>query len=65
MNEEQANAVADALGGRAWQSGGNIWLVMIERNDGKMVVISDDVVCEYADQDAFEAGESSASILLV
>ena len=64
MNEEQANAVADALGGRTWQSGGDIWLVLIDRTDGKLVVVSDEVICEYISQTDFDKGKPSQSILL-
>ena len=64
MNEEQANSVAEALGGSAWQSGGNIWLVLFERTDGKVVVVSDEVICEYDDMGAFEEASPTASIIL-
>ena len=65
MTEEQAEKVATALGGSTWQSGADIWLVLINRTDGRLVVISDEVVCEYTDQEAFDAGEASVSVLLV
>jgi len=65
MNEQQANAVAETLGGSAWNSGGGIWLVLKERSDGKLVVISDEVVCEYASQADFENGvKETAAIRL-
>ena len=64
MNEEQANAVADALGGSAWQSGGDIWLVLFERADGKLTVLSDEVACEYANQETFENYQADCSILI-
>lgn len=54
MNEAQADAVANALDGESWQSGGNIWLVIIHRGDGSLVVLSEDAICEYADDDAFD-----------
>ena len=65
MDEKQATAIADSLGGEAWQSGGEIWLVLKERADGKLVVISDEVVCEYANREAFDdgAGEQRAIYL--
>lgn len=56
MNEKQAIVVAGVLGGEAWQSGGDIWLVLIERPDGKYVVISDEAACEYASRAAFDDG---------
>jgi len=64
MNEEQANAVADALGGRTWQSGGDIWLVLIDRTDGKLVVVSDETVCEYNNEESFEKAKPAKTILL-
>jgi hypothetical protein len=64
MEEREAEAVAAALGGEPWQSGGDIWLVIRHRADGHMVVISDDAVCEYQDEKAFEQGNTLLSILL-
>jgi hypothetical protein len=64
MNEQQAEAIASALGGETWQSGGDIWLVVLRRNDGRIVVLSDDVICLYADEDAFDAGQALQSIEL-
>lgn len=64
MNEEQANAVATALGGETWQSGGDIWLVLIHRADGRLVVISDELVGEYESQEAFDDAKPAASIFL-
>jgi hypothetical protein len=65
MTEDQAIAVADSIGGDAWQSGGDIWLVLRKRNDGWLVVISDECVCEYEDEGAFERACPSNSLLLV
>jgi hypothetical protein len=62
MNEQQAQAIADALGGETWQSGGDIWLVILRRADEKVVVISDDAICLYANDDAFDAGEAEQTI---
>lgn len=64
MDEQQAAAVAEALSGKTWQSGGDVWLVIVRRNDGRLVVVSDDVVCEYVDDDAFDRGRASSSITL-
>ncbi len=64
MTERQANAIADALDGESWQSGGGIWLVTINREDGKIVVLSGDAVCLYEDDEAFERGEAAQSIEL-
>ena len=64
MNEKQAKMIGDALGGQSWQSGGDIWLVIIRRNDGHLVVISDDVICEYENEESFEDSKANMSILL-
>ena len=64
MDDAQAEAVAEALGGETWDSGGGITLVVIRRGDGKVVAISDESVCEYEDADALEGGTPSASITL-
>ena len=64
MDEEQATAIADALGGETWQSGGDNWLVLLTRTDGKLVVISDDSVCEYANQAAFDEARATTMIVL-
>ena len=65
MNEEQANKIAEILGGCAWNSGGEIWLVRIERSDGNLVLISDEAVCEYMNKDEIEACKPGNSIILV
>ena len=65
MNEEQANTIAEAMGGEVWQTGGDIWLVLFRRQDGKIVAISDEVVCEYENDDQLESGRPAASIILV
>ena len=64
MNEYQAKRIAEVLGGEPWQSGGSIWLVMNYRPDGKLVVISDEVICLYESEDKFIEAEPINSILL-
>jgi hypothetical protein len=64
MSEEQAKAVAEALRGETWQSGGDIGLVVFRRADGKVVVLSDEVVKQYDDEEAFEEDQSSGEFLL-
>ena len=65
MTESEAPALAAVLGGDAWNSGRGIQLVVIERPDGRVVAVSDEVVCEYADRDALMHGRPSYSIILV
>jgi hypothetical protein len=64
MDEARATSIADALGGEPWQSGGGIWLVLLRRPDGHIVVLSDESVCEFDDQDAFDEGRAKSMILL-
>ena len=64
MNEEQAKAVAEALGGEEWQSGGGIWLVVLRKQGGRIVAISDDAVGEYRNEDAFEESKADTALLL-
>jgi len=64
MDEQQATAVAEALGGETWQSGGGIWLVLVRKPDGRLVVVSAEAVCEYDDDSAFESGRAAATIHL-
>ena len=63
MSEEQANAIA-ALGGEAWQSGGDMWLVLVRRQDGHLVLMSDEVVCEYENEEAFDSAKPLTAIHL-
>ena len=65
MDEEKATKLAELLGGETWQSGGDIWLVLIRRADGKIVAISDEVACEYEDEASLDEGRPSASVYLV
>jgi hypothetical protein len=64
MTEEQANAVAEALGADSWNSGGEIWLVVSHRHDGSIVVLSEDVIKVYESQNAFDADQSGEPVLL-
>lgn len=64
MDERTAEQLAVIVGGEAWQSGGGIWLVTVNRDDGSLVVFSGDAICEYESDEAFDAGRASKSILL-
>lgn len=65
MDKEKAEVLAGLLGGYIWDSGGGIYLVVVERADGGRVVISDEVICEYRDCEDMEAGQPLTSIRLV
>lgn len=64
MNEEEAHKLAEILGGYTWQSGGGILLVIVRREDNRLVVFSGDVVCEYETEEAFDAGRADKTIML-
>ncbi len=64
MDEKKAEALAAIVGGEAWQSGGDTWLVTVNRADGSLVVFSGDAVCEYENDTAFDRAEARNTILL-
>jgi hypothetical protein len=64
MNTKQAEIMAEAFGGVSWNSGGGINLVRIERADGHLVVVSDEVICEYENEAAFDENRPLRSIFL-
>lgn len=64
MDERTAEQLAAIVGGEAWQSGGGIWLVTVNREDGTLVVFSGDAICEYESDEAFDAGRAAKTILL-
>jgi len=62
MDERTAEQLAVIVGGEAWQSGGGAYLVTVNRQDGSLVVFSGDAVCEYENDEAFDAGRASTTI---
>jgi hypothetical protein len=64
MDERTAQQLAMLVGGEAWQSGGGIYVVTVNRDDGSLVVFSGDAICEYENNEAFDAGRASKSIFL-
>jgi hypothetical protein len=64
MDEAKANLLAKALHGSPWQSGGGIWLVLFHTASGRVVVLGDEVVKEFKDDEAFENDSESTVILL-
>lgn len=64
MDERTAAQLASIVGGEAWQSGGGIWLVTVNRDDGTLVVFSGDAICEYESDEAFDAARASKTILM-
>lgn len=64
MNEADAIKLAELLAGEAEHSGGGIWLVRVAKPAGRFVIFSDEVVNEYADEEAFELGRPLRSIAL-
>jgi hypothetical protein len=64
MDELRAKAVANALGGESWQSGGGIWLVLLRKDRGRLVVISDEAICEYEGEASFDQGRATSVIII-
>lgn len=64
MDERTAEQLAVLVGGEAWQSGGGMYLVTVTRDDGSLVVFSGDAICEYENDEAFDANRASKTILL-
>ena len=62
MTRSQAEAVAECWGGKVWQPIGGLWLVVVAREDGTLVVLSRGGVRQYADTDALEAGDPDSEI---
>ncbi|MCW5762597.1 MAG: hypothetical protein KIT88_05070 [Phycisphaeraceae bacterium] len=62
MDEQTAQKLAAIVGGESWQSGGGIHLVTVRRDDGSMVVFSDEAICEYESEEAFENADARAFI---
>ena len=65
LTESEVQRLAAVLGGDVWDSGGGVELIVIERSDGHVVAVSDDVVSEYPDRDALASGQPLNSIVLV
>jgi hypothetical protein len=64
MDQKTAEQLATIMGGEAWQSGGGIYLVTVNQSDGSLVVFSGDAICEYENDEAFDAGKASKTIFL-
>jgi hypothetical protein len=54
VTEEWATQLARLIGGEAYQSGGNIWVVLYERPDGCFVVVGDDGAELYESADHYD-----------
>jgi hypothetical protein len=54
VNEEWATGLATLIGGEAHQSGGNIWVVLFERLDGRFIVVGDDGAEIYESAEHYE-----------
>ncbi len=64
MSEDQAKLIATVFAGEPWQSGGDIWLVIIRRQDGHLVVLSDEIICEYESEADFDSAKAKTFIHL-
>lgn len=67
MDNASARELAEILGGEADQAepeAPQAWQVLIDRPDGRLVVLTDSAVEEYADRDALASGHCYACISL-
>ena len=64
MNKEQAKQIVELMNTDYWNSGGDIYLLIFRRNDGKMVALSDEVICEYENEESLEAGKTGRAIAI-
>ena len=64
MNEDDANKIAPVFGGRTWQPYPGIWLLVIRRDDGSLVVVDQQIISLYDDELALEEGEPRCEIRL-
>lgn len=64
IHEGNADVIARALGGEAWHSGGGVWLVLLRRQDGTLLVVSDEAICEYLKEKDFDRGKARTSMPL-
>lgn len=62
MDERAADKIASVLGGTGYLTDENEWVVILNRSDGRVVIISDMSVDEYPDWEACKAGHCYASI---
>ena len=65
MDEDQAKAIAEALGGQPWQSGGDTWLVLSRRSDGKIVALSEESACLYESEEQLLCGAQPEESLVL
>ncbi len=64
MSIERAREISEVLGGEVFEADEGGWLVLLERPDARVVIVSDTSVEEYADRDAYAAGRCYACISL-
>jgi hypothetical protein len=65
MDDMDADRLARLHGGEPYESADATWLVVLRRDEGRVVILTDTSVDEYEDWEAFEQGSCDASIRLV
>lgn len=55
MTEAQAQAIAEVYGGVVWQPHPGLWVVLIERDAGRLILCNDDGIYVYDSREAFES----------
>ena len=64
MDRYMAQEIAAMLDGEATKGENETWIVVIERADHRVVVLSETAVEEYPDREAVEKGRCYATISL-
>jgi hypothetical protein len=65
MRIDQAIEISEMFGGEVVEAEDGCWLVLLERADRRVVVLSQNSVEEYYDRAAFEAGRCYCCISLM
>ncbi len=64
MDEHQAWTIAQSIGGETWQLTCENWVALKRRKNGRLVAISEECICEYASEKAFDTGTADVTIRL-
>jgi len=64
MHELEAKSIAPVFGGLPWQPYPGVWLLVVDQEDGSLIVFDNDAIYAYDDTDALEDGEPRIEIRL-
>ncbi len=64
MTETQANTIAAVWNGVPWQPMPGFWMVIVIREDGRLVAFDDDGVGEYLSEQCFVDNDAMSQIVV-